>query len=290
MARGLDHIVLAVDDLEAARKAYASLGFTVTPINYHPFGTKNALVQLDGAFLELLSVHDETLFPAHKEGFFSFPAFNRDFLKKRQGASMLVLRSHDIEADLEAFRAEGLHVYPRFDFEREAAQADGSLLKVGFSLGFLKNPDMPQMSFFVCQNHYPENFWKKDFQAHANGANKLAAVYLCCEKASAQKAFLSGFSGQGEARSFDGGIFLDTGDGVIHCLEPSAMEALYGGFAAGAGVETAGMAAFQIVTDIDKARACLKNAKTPFHEVGNDLILPASDLFGCALILSAAEQ
>ena len=90
--RGVDHIVLAVQDLDAARDFYSSLGFTLTPTAYHPFGTKNALIQLDDCFLELLAVDDESKIRETDEEMFSFAGFNRDFLKRRQGASMLVLR------------------------------------------------------------------------------------------------------------------------------------------------------------------------------------------------------
>ena len=53
---GLDHLVLCVRDLEAARAAYTHFGFTVTPRAVHPFGTGNSLVQLEGTYLELLTV------------------------------------------------------------------------------------------------------------------------------------------------------------------------------------------------------------------------------------------
>ena len=39
MARGLDHIVHAVRDLDAAAELYRRLGFTVGARNRHPWGT-----------------------------------------------------------------------------------------------------------------------------------------------------------------------------------------------------------------------------------------------------------
>ena len=54
--RGIDHVVLCVRDLEAARAAFQHLGFTLTPHAVHPFGTGNSLVQLQGCFIELLTV------------------------------------------------------------------------------------------------------------------------------------------------------------------------------------------------------------------------------------------
>ena len=56
MPRGLDHIVHAVHDLDAAAAVYERLGFTVGARNRHPWGTHNRIVQLPGFFIEILAV------------------------------------------------------------------------------------------------------------------------------------------------------------------------------------------------------------------------------------------
>src|SRR5436309_15480082 len=56
MPHGLDHVVHAVRDLEAAAELYRRLGFTVGARNQHSWGTHNHLVQLQGFFVELLTV------------------------------------------------------------------------------------------------------------------------------------------------------------------------------------------------------------------------------------------
>src|SRR3984893_9744211 len=56
MPRGLDHVVHAVRDLEAAAELYRRLGFSVGARNQHSWGTHNHLVQLPGFFVELLTV------------------------------------------------------------------------------------------------------------------------------------------------------------------------------------------------------------------------------------------
>jgi catechol 2,3-dioxygenase-like lactoylglutathione lyase family enzyme len=67
MARGLDHIVHAVRDLDAAAGLYRRLGFQVGSRNRHPrtWGTQNHIVQLPGTFIELLSVADTTEIAPH---------------------------------------------------------------------------------------------------------------------------------------------------------------------------------------------------------------------------------
>ncbi|RYE71196.1 MAG: VOC family protein, partial [Hyphomicrobiales bacterium] len=53
-ARGLDHLVIGVADLDAAGAFYDDLGFRVGARNRHPWGTENRIVQFPGAFLELI--------------------------------------------------------------------------------------------------------------------------------------------------------------------------------------------------------------------------------------------
>jgi len=54
--RGLNHLVLTGHNLDRMRDHYSSLGFTLAPRGRHPFGTDNAVIQLHGCYLELLTV------------------------------------------------------------------------------------------------------------------------------------------------------------------------------------------------------------------------------------------
>ena len=98
MPRPIDHLVLAVRDLDAARADFQRLGFTLTPVARHPFGTANMLAQFGGSFLEILAVADPAAIPSGDGTHFSFGAFNRDYLEGGEGLSMLVLKSGDAAA------------------------------------------------------------------------------------------------------------------------------------------------------------------------------------------------
>ena len=119
--RPIDHLVIAVHDLAAARAVYGRLGFTLTPEARHPFGTANSLVQLDGGFLELLAVVDDEA--TTKPGEEVFPGFNVNYLEKREGISMLALKSDDPAADRADFARNGLPVFAPFRFERKGKGA-----------------------------------------------------------------------------------------------------------------------------------------------------------------------
>ena len=131
MPRAIDHIVLCVNDLDSAISAYSQLGFTVTPRAVHPFGTGNALVQLDGMYIELLSVVDPAkVAETDLAQPFSFPIYNRDYLRHREGMSMLALQSDDAEQDREKFivklpaRRQGRLSHGPFRFEMYAGRLD----------------------------------------------------------------------------------------------------------------------------------------------------------------------
>src|SRR5215470_17674073 len=157
-ARGLDHIVHAVRDLDAARDLYRRLGFMVGARNRHPpaWGTENHIVQFAGCFVEILALADPTHIAPHAPRWFSFGAFNRDFLARREGLSMLALEGRNARTDADAFRAAGIGDFEVFDFEREARRPDGSAVKVAFSLAFAADPQAPDIGYFTCRQHYPE--------------------------------------------------------------------------------------------------------------------------------------
>jgi hypothetical protein len=217
--KGIDHLVLCGRDHPAMRAIYAALGFTLTPEARHPFGTGNSLIQLEGCFLELLSVFEPDKIREPDAGHFSFAAFNRDFLAEREGLSMLVLDSADARADVAAFRAAGLKTYEPFDFSRQARLPDGSEATVGFSLAFATDPKLPNTAFFTSQQHAPQHFWKAKYQRHPNRALTILEVSLVAEKPTDHAQFLSAFSGI-RAEPVKGGITVRTARGNVSCVTP----------------------------------------------------------------------
>ena len=111
MSRGLDHIIHAVRDLEAAAEFYRRAGFIVGARNRHPWGTHNRIAQLKNCFVEILEVAEPEKIWPHGPRSFSFGAFSRDFLARREGFSMLLLNSQNAAADARVFEANGLGAF-----------------------------------------------------------------------------------------------------------------------------------------------------------------------------------
>ena len=172
MARGLDHVVHAVRDLDAAAELYRRLGFTVGARNRHSWGTHNHLVQLPGFFVELLTVAEPDKLGT--DGFSTlFGRFNQTFLARNQGLSLIILESADADADAAGFQTAGIVASDAMRFERAGNRPDGSPVKVAFSLAFARDAKAPEIGFAVCQQHFPESFWNRRSSSMPTRRTKL---------------------------------------------------------------------------------------------------------------------
>jgi catechol 2,3-dioxygenase-like lactoylglutathione lyase family enzyme len=222
MPRGLDHIVHAVRDLDAAAEFYRRSGFTVGARNRHEWGTHNYIVQFPGVFVELITIGEPELIRVGAPGTFSFGAFTRDFLNREQGLAMLVLEGKGAADDADAFRSAGIGDFKVFNFERAAKRPDGSPVRVAFSLAFATDAKAQDIGYFTCQQHHPENFWNPAFQKHPNGAAGIAGVIMVSENPESHRHFLSAFSGVGDVKSGANGIAVETPRGAVQVLNPDA--------------------------------------------------------------------
>ena len=281
--RGIDHLVLAVGHLESARRRYGDLGFTLTPPGRHPFGTANSLVQLDGAFLELLSIAEPAAIPAHAPNRFSFAAFNRDYLDDGEGFSMLVLDSADARADRHAFRQAGLVTYEPFDFSRTAELPSGEDVTVGFSLAFTGHPGIESAGFFTCQQHAPEHFWRPEYQTHYNTAHTVQEVCLVADRPLRFAEFLQAFAGSDEVAASDSAIEVATARGRLAVLTGDAFAERYGTPAPESHPLPA-LAGYTVgVADLPAARAIVARAGVATAEGEARLSVLPEDAFGTVL-------
>ena len=141
MITGIDHLVIAVKDLEAATRAYGELGFTVVPGGRHPVGTYNTLIAFpDGSYLELI-------------GFYRDNPDHRWWAALQRGGGLVdyCLQTDDLMGDTRAFRDAGVDIADPVSQSR--VRPDGYQLRWVFSLArgphrgvgpFLINDETPR--------------------------------------------------------------------------------------------------------------------------------------------------
>ncbi|MEQ8603115.1 MAG: VOC family protein [Marivibrio sp.] len=285
--RGVDHLVLAVADLETAGAAYERLGFTVTPRAEHSWGTANRLVQFaHRSFLEILTVAHPDRIPDHGDRRFSFGRFNQDYLARREGFGMLVFDSADARADRDEFAEKGLADLEPFDFERQATLPSGETVRVAFSLAFAPPPaERDGAAVFTCQQHAPEHFWKPDYQVHENGAREIVEVVMIADDPAGLRSYWEGVQGpEAVSAEDDGSLAIETARGAVLALTPEAYQTQYGEPPRPDAPEGPHFAAFRVgVRDLAATRDLLveRGVETRWAQAG--LIVPSDSLFGVAL-------
>jgi hypothetical protein len=231
--RPVDHVVLAVHDLNRAAARFETAGFTLTPRAFHDdrMGTSNRLIQFRGRnSIEVLAVDRPEKLARHdfscRPPFFGFGDHHRLALEGREGLSMLVFATDDARADINRFETAGLPAFQPFDFERLARLPGGAEVTVAFTLAYTLSPRMPGVALAVCQNRAQELLWKAEYQSHANGARSMKAVYLASTAPERDAAFVGAMFG-GEVVPVSGGMRVSCGPAQeMRVLTPQALMAL----------------------------------------------------------------
>lgn len=160
----IDHALIAVRDLDAAAASFGALGFTLTPRGYHSIGSQNHCIMLGTTYVELLAAPIEH----------PWLDYYRRFLRERgDGLAAIALATIDADAAYAELRAGGLPAKPPMDLSRPV---EGGVAR--FRLVQLDGTP----SVFVCQHLTRELVWRREWQAHANGAAELIGVALTAKK------------------------------------------------------------------------------------------------------------
>ncbi len=287
--RRLDHLVLTAGDLEAQAAFYRRLGFQVGARNIHPWGTENRLVQFDGCFLELITLGDKATPPEHGPRRFSFGAHVRDWLAARgDGMSMLVAESRDAVADALWLRQAGLGDYEPFHFARKGKKFDGTETEVAFTLAFAAASVAPALSFFFCQQHFPQNFWNAALQRHENTATGVGRVVITGADTLSGASFLNRWLG-GTAGSEPRGVTARTTAGNVSFWSAEGARRQFGDDPVFAGAEPRFSAIVFTVENLAAAELSLRTGNVPHRREGARIVVPSEAAFGVLLAFEESK-
>lgn len=278
---GIDHTLVGVRDLEAARAAWAALGFTLSPRGRHiGWGTANYCVMLEAGYIELLGIVDPTQFTNNLDR----------VLESREGMFALAFASDDAPALAQGLAAAGLHPDGPTDLKRYLELPGGDVLPE-FKLVHLPAAETPELSAFICHHLTPALIRRPEWLAHANGARRLVAVTICSERpADAGFGYLPLF-GEESLMAGDGEVDVLTPAGTLRFMTPQWLKRRYGGAGEIPAVPCPWPAAMTVaVDDLDRAAGVLARRGLKFHAGETNLVVPAATATGTILEFVASAE
>jgi len=166
MVKGIDHIVIAVNDLDTAVASYSQLGFTVVRGGRHAgLGTHNALIAFaDGAYFELIAFIPPL--PPSRHWWYSALA---------QGGGLVdfCAQSDNLEGDAAAFRKAGAAIGAPFAMER--VRPDG--YTVCWVLATTEGASRGVVPFFIRDTTPRDKRVPRD-RTHSNGVVGVRSLAL----------------------------------------------------------------------------------------------------------------
>lgn len=167
MLAGIDHLVVAVADLEKAVASYTDLGFTVVPGGRHTgIGTYNALIAFqDGSYIELIAFYEPR--PDHRWW---------GALQKGGGLVDYCMQTDDLGGDTLAFRKAGVDIGDPEPKSR--TRPDGYQVRWVFSLARGSHRGVAP---FIIQDETPRAERIPRETTHANGVAGIGALTVAVD-------------------------------------------------------------------------------------------------------------
>jgi catechol 2,3-dioxygenase-like lactoylglutathione lyase family enzyme len=202
----MDHVVIAVADLDTAIADYRKLGFTVHPGGVHHGGlSHNALVVFaDGAYFELIAY----LKPAPEARWWKLLS------SVGEGIVDFALCPANTAADAAAARSRGLDFIGPIDGGR--LRPDG--VRLDWQIVRPRTTDLP----FWCGDVTPRNLRvpEGDMRHHENGVTGISRVVVATADLGASKARYQALLGTEPQSEPDDAALLSIGDFVIDLRGP----------------------------------------------------------------------
>lgn len=238
----LDHVGIAVHDLDGAATAYCRLGFTLSDRSFHmapadpgaapvPRGTGNHCIMLSHGYVELIGITD----PAYQGGL-------RQLLACNEGLHIVAFGCAD---------AAKAGVPRRLS---RPIQERGQKVTAEFSIVDLPAPAGSD-TYIAIEHHSRAALWQSHLLPHANGARGLLELTVCAADPADYARRLAATLGAA-VRIGGGAHTVELAFGSVDAIDPAGLERRYPGVAVPALPFLAGVAL--TVDDITRTGALLR--------------------------------
>ena len=278
-SRAIDHAVLPVESLEAARSRMTALGFSVAPDGVHPFGTENACIYFaDGTFLEPLAIaqREDCEKTARKGNVFTARDQAYRFRNGDNGFSALAMATDDARRDHKAFRKAGFSAGKKLAFSRKFVNAEGKTDKASFLLGFAGDLRSPDAFFFTCEKVAAPKVDRSALQAHANGVTGFLKVIMSEQNPSDFQYLLQDIVNNRDDEAHSFGFEIMAENGSIDVMTPEGLSVYFGVKRASAerGLRFEGL--ILTVASIEALEQCLGERGVAYREMHGRIIVDAA--------------
>lgn len=278
----INHVGMAVRDLDTATRRFEAMGFMLTPYSPHsaawkpgeavkPQGSGNRCIMLPHNYLEVLASEDPAR-PAERI---------ETFLRRHQGAHIICFNSETPEAIDRRLVASGIRTSGVIPLQREIDTPEG-VRTAKFQRVQFAPDDSPEGYIQVARHLTPEYIYQPRYTAHANGATLLSDTLVVSDDVEHFAAKYGRYLGVPAVREGNAWRFrFALGDRLTLISWRDVPDWLPGTLMAPlpciAGV------AFR-VPDLASQRARLAAAGFTVREAGERMLVPAEEASGVAVL------
>jgi len=270
---GIDHTLVGVPDLEAAREAWQRLGFTTTPRGRHMgWGTANYCIMFPDDYVELLGIVDPAQFVNRLDRFL-----------ERRGAGLMGLAwaIADAGAVHDALGPAGLAEPPKA-LGRFLELPEGDVVP-RFELVPFAPEATPGLPSFACRHLTPELLRRPDWLRHPNGAIGIEGVTVTVADPGALAEPYARIFGEAALHGTPSRLDVRAGPHTLRFLSPDRLRRRYPGI--GVPPEPPAPLAMTLrVPSLDETAAFLSGRGIARWEVsGRRIVVPPAEATGVIL-------
>jgi len=242
--QGIDHVVIAVRDLDSTQDTFRRMGFTLTPRGHHTLGRRITA----SCSARIIRVADVPQRLPGREYYY-------DFARIGDGLAAVALKTDNARGRFRRTHCGRARSFRTGRFFAPGATGRGSENRIISHHPAGAGADSGGQ-VFLCQHFTRSVVWRPEYQTHANTATGLAALAIVSADVSATAAAYERLFDV-KARAISEGLLIDTGDTPIVVASEPALAKRLPGVWISARHQPCMAALFIRVTDRDMAERTL---------------------------------